>query len=861
MGDLREPSGAVLEDSPVPSSSSSSSFAPEVWTRAELATQKIIRQVQPTVASEDRRRDVIDYVQRLLRTCLGCEVFPFGSVPLKTYLPDGDIDLTAFCGFNIEEGFANDVYSMLEAEDRNPLAVFVVKDVQYIRAEVKLVKCLVQNIVVDISFNQIGGLCALCFLEEVDRLIGKDHLFKRSIILIKAWCYYESRILGAHHGLISTYALETLVLYIFHLFHSSLNGPLAVLYKFLDYFSKFDWESYCVSLSGPVPLSSLPEIVAEKPENGGGDLLLTDDFIGECVQKFSVPSRGTDTRTFMQKHLNIVDPLKENNNLGRSVSKGNFFRIRSAFSFGARKLGQILLQPQENIAEEVRRFFTNTLERHGQGRRPDVQDFLPMSGCNGFVPEMLVSGADPCQEESYAHEEESVHSSDRSTEHRVGSEETRHLVSNVCQPASCFEGVGAEEQRGVKKSISSSTSSTAELPKDETSASPSCLSGDASDLATCGVRNLRITSQADKYPPIVEERKMPLGNVPPHASHLYFSHPLKNGTIENGNLGEQSTELGMRDHKLLIGQHHTPLEQENNHLFNDRDVVTSIDSNLHHSSLNADARYLQDSHSVYWNICSAGNDETQKILPDLSGDVDGHLGSLQYGRLWYDQALNMSIQPVHLHPPPFFQRKNAWDAIRQPMHFRQDIVPHMNVNGVVPRPAFFPINPQVMPGTAFGVDEMPKTRGTGTYFPITNHHSYRDRSCQGKGRTHGQLRSPRTNGRVQTPLDRSPQAQSPVRQGSGKLRSSDSYESSPRGKLFKEVNGLVHPFEKPDEFGSLGHLQVEPPLPERENSRPPDSGSPPRCENGQPMFVLNDDRLAVQSYRLKDDGDFPPLSV
>jgi hypothetical protein len=30
-----------------------------------------------------------------------------------------------------------------------------------------LVKCLVQNIVVDISFNQIGGLCTLCFLEKV----------------------------------------------------------------------------------------------------------------------------------------------------------------------------------------------------------------------------------------------------------------------------------------------------------------------------------------------------------------------------------------------------------------------------------------------------------------------------------------------------------------------------------------------------------------------------------------------------------------------------------------------------------------------------------------------------------------------
>ncbi|KAL3615762.1 hypothetical protein CASFOL_040056 [Castilleja foliolosa] len=62
---------------------------------------------------------------------------------------------------------------------------------------------------------------------EVDCLIGKDHLFKHSIILIKAWCYYESHVLGAHHGSISTYALETMVLYIFHLFHSTLCGPLA----------------------------------------------------------------------------------------------------------------------------------------------------------------------------------------------------------------------------------------------------------------------------------------------------------------------------------------------------------------------------------------------------------------------------------------------------------------------------------------------------------------------------------------------------------------------------------------------------------------------------------------------------------
>lgn len=119
-------------------------------------------------------------------------------------------------------------------------------------------------------------------------MIKKNHLFKRSIILIKAWCYYESRILGAHHGLISTYALETLVLYIFHVFNNSFAGPLEVgmvtfgildfsffiiainleyfslhgqvLYRFLEFFSKFDWDNFCVSLWGPVPISSLPDV-------------------------------------------------------------------------------------------------------------------------------------------------------------------------------------------------------------------------------------------------------------------------------------------------------------------------------------------------------------------------------------------------------------------------------------------------------------------------------------------------------------------------------------------------------------------------------------------------------------------------
>ncbi|KAL8541046.1 hypothetical protein ACS0TY_002363 [Phlomoides rotata] len=345
------------------------------WLRAEERTAELIDCIQPNQLSEERRNAVADYVKRLITKCFPCQVCTFGSVPLKTYLPDGDIDLTAFShDQNLKDTWANQVRDMLQNEEKNENAEFHVKEVQYIQAEVKLIKCLVENIVVDISFNQVGGLCTLCFLDEVDSLINQNHLFKRSIILIKAWCYYESRILGAHHGLISTYALETLVLYIFHVFNNSFHGPLEVLYRFLEFFSNFDWDNFCVSLWGPVPISSLPDGSAEPPRKDSGELLLSKLFLDACSAVYAVYPGGQENngQPFVSKNFNVIDPLRVNNNLGRSVSKGNFFRIRSAFAFGAKRLARLLDCPREKLTFEVNQFFMNTWKRHGSGNRPDI---------------------------------------------------------------------------------------------------------------------------------------------------------------------------------------------------------------------------------------------------------------------------------------------------------------------------------------------------------------------------------------------------------------------------------------------------------------------------------------------------------
>lgn len=64
---------------------------------------------------------------------------------------------------------------------------------------------------------------------------------------------------------------------------------------------------------------------AEPPLKGGGNLLLTKEFLEECSATYSIHPLGQDSnqlRAFQAKFLNVLDPIRETNNLGRSVSQG-----------------------------------------------------------------------------------------------------------------------------------------------------------------------------------------------------------------------------------------------------------------------------------------------------------------------------------------------------------------------------------------------------------------------------------------------------------------------------------------------------------------------------------------------------------
>ncbi|PIN07823.1 Polynucleotide adenylyltransferase [Handroanthus impetiginosus] len=768
----------------------------ECLSAAEEATEQVLNCVHPTLDSEEKRRDVIDYIQQLIKSHLSCEVVSYGSVPLKTYLPDGDIDLTVLKGHNAEETLAHDVLALLQGEEQNENAEYQVKDTHFIDAEVKLVKCLVCNIVIDISFNQLGGLSTLCFLEQVDRVVGRNHLFKRSIILVKMWCYYESRILGAHHGLISTYALETLVLYIFNLFHSSLSGPLSVLYRFLDYYSQFDWENFCISLNGPVCKSSLPDIVVKMPESGSNNLLLSQSFLKNCMEMFSVPSRGLEEspKAFQMKHLNIIDPLKENNNLGRSVNRGNFYRIQSAFKYGAHKLGQVLLQPRDKVADEINEFFSNTRARHAHQHRSSIRHLEEVDD------EVSVTTSLSSHVEFFSDDD---------------------ILLNSSVDDFDNDGFGVDELKGCSiREVSEEMASEGSCSADGALIiGQHCLAPDKHSLPTS---NSSIRNDMSEC----------FSSSNCSASDNHFKSSAENGSAES-----QQIDLSCSSEKFGYN-----FEINNTHRWclDSSKVVclprSSSNPKAHiYENLSLDFRE-NDSKST------GGESEAFNPLADLGGDYDSHIRSLLCGQLCYGFGLSAPLVCKPPSSPARTQNKRPWDVVRRSMPLTLNNCSQMDPysDNIVFHGADSPFL-----GTSFQIEGHQKTRGTGTYFPnMSVLHVKRSSYGRGRNKAPSDYNHLRRSNSLESSCHEVSSAQSSRYQG--RRKRPDVHCQSPRSA---QINGHLSSSCR-IEFGSIGNIAEELISSSSQDSSVKIHGS---------TTVVMPERVAGPSIHLKNEDEFPPL--
>jgi hypothetical protein len=193
----------------------------------EQQIEHLLSVIEPNETSQKRRSEIIQYAVDILRQHQ-LDVCFVGSTCFNTYLPESDIDLVviskpmlhnldaynhchvsspttikvallavfnAFYSTIIDDSsqLATDCsyvqnVSTSNLNTRKPSCLrkdMTIRNIEFINARTSLIHLIINNANVDVTINQIHALASATFLEEVDRNIGQNHLFKRSILLIK----------------------------------------------------------------------------------------------------------------------------------------------------------------------------------------------------------------------------------------------------------------------------------------------------------------------------------------------------------------------------------------------------------------------------------------------------------------------------------------------------------------------------------------------------------------------------------------------------------------------------------------------------------------------------------------------------
>ena len=242
----------------------------------------------PTKESERTRESIVTWVrERIVEdACPGSEIRVGGSYALKTYLPDADVDLIVMTkDVSSRSSGSSDKNRRETSNEDNGEDTLVrlcgracsaarrrirrahppppfrphdphadrheVRNVFFVNGEIPVLRIAIDNVHVDVVSETRMSLDAFDYFERLDARVGSDHLFKRSLLLVKAWCRYEKDAVGgAREGGLATHAINAMVAEIFRDFGAYVKHPLDVFAHFVERYG----ESGTTTASG----SSLP---------------------------------------------------------------------------------------------------------------------------------------------------------------------------------------------------------------------------------------------------------------------------------------------------------------------------------------------------------------------------------------------------------------------------------------------------------------------------------------------------------------------------------------------------------------------------------------------------------------------------
>ncbi|ETV91839.1 hypothetical protein, variant 1 [Aphanomyces invadans] len=391
-------------------------------TAADLRIVRVVSQLSPTPAAVTHRLRIFHSISSIIKRKLlpvQAQVMLVGGSAAHVFLPDSPLRIGVFIPSNsstttpstsadlhwhmkVNEGLCQASNAVCHAPCTNDdsTSLLLIQHVELSNAvgNDPHVTCNVGQVMVDICANPMHDIRAAYFISSIDSLIGRNHLFKRSVLLVHGWLLYEGntpsgsashssdpRSTFASNGLfndsatnpssLSLYAIATLVLYVFNLFHDSIHMPLQAAAHFFGLFAAFPWDGFCVAIEGPRDLRSLTS-PPQRPRDGAAPLWLSQQILrmhrsGQldppmapvgphtavfCNDEVKDESDADEVARMLQfpiKSINIMDPIDSRVNLGHALSAKQATQFRQALDHGATKLHSVLAAMKKEMTAAV----------------------------------------------------------------------------------------------------------------------------------------------------------------------------------------------------------------------------------------------------------------------------------------------------------------------------------------------------------------------------------------------------------------------------------------------------------------------------------------------------------------------------
>ena len=383
----------------------------------ELFIDFILDIIGPNIESENERSSHLKIIKDIILNILKkklpdyeTHVLPYGSFPIKMYLKDADIDITIFFESKVDKKVKIDIPIQVidkaiilikdELEKKNRESRFeLITDIKVIMAGIRLLKCKIGSINIDISINNFAGLNKILFIDFIENQLkiqfnrkklfndslyidNKINIFRRTLLLIKGWCFYEGKLLGSNVGLMASYTLEILVIFLFNLHYDVIQNEYDGFEKFFELMQKFNWGKNIISLYGIMPKFTFysrledfnkriqnekgkkgKEFNINKPfwylENNDNEIITFSNkniqplLNLKQVKNYIISLNNGMGNTYILKEgniinganfdklINVLDPLNNHNNLGKSINYHNNEKMKLVIGYINKKLKNI----------------------------------------------------------------------------------------------------------------------------------------------------------------------------------------------------------------------------------------------------------------------------------------------------------------------------------------------------------------------------------------------------------------------------------------------------------------------------------------------------------------------------------------